>query len=195
MSSTAIHGFRHDHPVSENDPLNPVFEYSTSKMEAEQWLFEFARESSVEITAIRPGNVYGPDDHTFIEKYIVALQSGKIAYINHGKSLTCPTYIGNLTDAVYLAAYHPDAVNEAFIITDGLDINWQQFTENITEKMGLKKPRLSIPLGFALGLASVVEGLYKLVGSKTAPFITRYRVSNGGTDYHFSIEKAKKSLG
>lgn len=195
MSSTAIHGFEHDHPVSEDDPLNPVFNYSISKMEAEQWLFDYAKESRVEITAIRPGNVFGPDDHTFIEKYIQALQTGKIAYINGGKSLTCPTYIGNLTDAVYLAAFHPDAVNEAFIITDGLDINWQQFTEEITGKLGLKKPWLSIPLGFALGLAAVVEGLYKMVGSRSAPFITKYRVYNGGTDYHFSIEKAQTVLG
>ncbi|MCP4290921.1 MAG: SDR family NAD(P)-dependent oxidoreductase [bacterium] len=195
MSTTALHGFEHTRAVEEDDAPNPQFNYSLSKLEAEQWLFDFASESDLEITAIRPGNVFGPDDHTFIEKYLVAIKSGKIAYINHGRSLTCPTYITNLVDAVFLAAFHESAPGEAFLITDGLEINWREFTEALTEKLSFKKPALSIPLKPAMHLASFVEKLFYLFNSKTPPFITRYRVLNGGTDYHFSIAKARRVLG
>lgn len=195
MSSTAIHGFNHDHPATEDDPKNPVFNYGISKLEAENWVLAFGKQTGIEVTAVRPGNVFGPGDHTFIEKYIKALISGKIAYVNKGQSLTCPTYVNNLADAVYLASFHENAPGEAFIITDGLHINWKQFTEAISDQMNIRHPRLSIPLGLSLSLASFMEGFYKLLKSDHAPLITKYRMYNAGTDYHFSIQKAGDILG
>ena len=194
MSSVAIHGFDNSFAVKEDDDLNPVYNYSTSKMEAEHWILDFGKKSNIEVTAIRPGNVFGERDHTFIEKYIEALVSGQIAYVNGGKSMTCPTYVRNLRDAVYLASQNEKAVGEAFLITDGLEINWKEFTDALAEKMNVKKPKLSIPLWLGLPIAGLVETAYKVVGAKSAPLITKYRMYNGGTDYYFSIEKAKSLL-
>lgn len=195
MSSVAIHGFDNSFAVKEDDALNPVYNYSTSKMEAEHWILDFGKKNNIEVTAIRPGNVFGERDHTFIEKYIEALVSGQIAYVNGGKSMTCPTYVRNLRDAVYLASQNEKAVGEAFLITDGLEINWKDFTNALAEKMNVKKPKLSIPLWLGLPIAGLVETAYKVVGAKSAPLITKYRMYNGGTDYYFSIEKAKSLLG
>ncbi|MDF1697013.1 MAG: NAD-dependent epimerase/dehydratase family protein [Saprospiraceae bacterium] len=195
MSSTAIHGFGHTDPLSEDGPFNPVFNYSISKMEAEQWIMGFGKENDIAVSAIRPGNVFGERDHTFIEKYIEAILSKKIAYVNRGQSMTCPTYVRNLAQGVYLASQHEKAIGEAFIITDGLKINWKDFTEALADELGVLRPSLSIPLWLGLPIAGLVENTYKLVGSKTSPLITKYRMYNGGTDYHFNIEKAKKLLG
>ncbi|MCK5785230.1 MAG: SDR family NAD(P)-dependent oxidoreductase [Candidatus Sabulitectum sp.] len=195
LSSTAIHGFNHDHPASEDDPKNPVFNYGVSKLEAENWIFAFGKEHSIEVTAVRPGNVFGPGDHTFIEKYIEAMISGRITYVNNGNSLTCPTYVGNLVNGIYLASFHKDAPGETFIITDGLSITWRQFTEAIADELHIPHPGLSIPLWLSLPLASIAEGLYKLFRVKHAPLITKYRMYNAGTDYHFSIQKARDVLG
>ncbi|MEA3267424.1 MAG: SDR family NAD(P)-dependent oxidoreductase [Candidatus Fermentibacteria bacterium] len=195
MSSTAIHGFNHSSPQSENDKKNPVFNYGVSKLEAENWIMDFGDKNGIEVTSIRPGNVFGPGDHTFIEKYMKALASGKIAYVNSGLSLTCPTYVENLVHGVYLASVHEKAPGHAFIITDGLQINWKQFTEAIADEMHLPYPKLSIPLGVSLVLASFTEKTYKLFRSGHAPLMTKYRMYNGGTDYHFSIQKAKDIIG
>ncbi len=197
MSSTAIHGFNHDfdNPASEDDPKNPVFNYGISKLEAEKWIFDFGKKTDIEVTVIRPGNVFGPRDHTFIEKYINAMISGKIAYINKGQSLTCPTFVGNLVHGVYLASFHPKASGEAFIITDGLSINWKQFTEAIADTMQIPRPRLSFPLGLSLSMATIAEGLYSFFKADNPPLLTRYRLYNAGTNYHFSIQKAVEILG
>lgn len=195
MSSTAIHGFNQDHPASEDDPKNPVFNYGISKLEAENWVLAFGKQDGIEVTAIRPGNVFGPWDHTFMKKYIEAMVSGKIAYVNNGQSLTCPTYIDNLVHGVYLASFHENAPGEAFIITDGLRINWKQFTEAIADELHIRYPRLSIPLGLSLPLASLAECFYRLIKSDHAPLITKYRMYNAGTNYHFSIQKAREILG
>jgi len=195
MSTTAVHGFNHTAPVCENDPVNPIFNYSISKLEAENWLFEFAQRTGTEVTAVRPGNVFGPCDHTFTEKYIDGMVTGRIAYVNGGKSFTCPTYVGNLVDGVYLAAFQKEAAGEVFIVTDGLQITWKQFTEMIAEKLGIRSPRISIPLGAGLAAAFFAENLYKLVRVNHPPLVTKYRMYNAGTNYHFSIKKAANILG
>jgi nucleoside-diphosphate-sugar epimerase len=71
-------------PIKRFRWLTPPFPYCETKKMAEQWLFGFARSTHMEVTAIRPGNVFGPRDHTFIEKYLDALIAGKIAYIVGG---------------------------------------------------------------------------------------------------------------
>ncbi len=194
ISTTAIYGFNHKSEVTENSTPNPTYNYAFSKLEAEEFLFSFGKKNNIDITVIRPGNVYGPDDHTFIEKYIAAMLKNQMAFINHGKSLTCPTYVTNLTDAVYLATFSDKAKNEAFNITDGLKINWNEFTEAIADELEIPNPKLSIPLGFALFLASISEWLYKLLKIKHPPLLTRYRMYNGGTNYTFSVQKARNLL-
>ena len=194
ISTTAIYGFNHITEVTENSTPNPTYNYAFSKLEAEEFLFSFGRKNKIDITVIRPGNVYGPDDHTFMEKYINAMLKKQMAFINHGESLTCPTYVTNLTDAVYLAAFSEEAINEAFNITDGLEINWKEFTGAIAEELGIPNPKLSIPLNFALFLASISECLYNLFKIKHPPLLTRYRMYNGGTNYTFSVQKVKNLL-
>jgi len=34
-----------------------------------------------------------------------------------------------------------------------------------------------------------------LLGIKSEPFLTPYRINNGGKDYHFTIDKLKKHFG
>lgn len=195
ISSTAIHGFLNKRYLNESSVLpETIFPYCQTKKRAEQWLFEFSKSSQMEITAIRPGNVFGPQDHTFIEKYLQALECGKIAYIDSGKHWTCPTYIENLVDAILAVSFNPAAIGEVFIITDGLEIDWKSFTVAFADALGTKPPRISVPFTVGYTMAFMMEMFYKLWQVKTAPLLTRYRISNGGRDYHFSIEKAGRIL-
>jgi nucleoside-diphosphate-sugar epimerase len=166
------------------------FAYCESKKQAEREVFA----SGLEVTAIRPGNVFGPRDHTFIDKYAQALEQGKGGYVGGGRSWTCPAYVENLADAIALACFEPGAAGEAFLVTDGLDIDWRTFTEKLADELGVKRPGLSIPFWLAYPLAAVMEGAYRVVGAANSPLLTRYRVCNGGRDYHFSIAKARRVL-
>ena len=147
------------------------------------------------ITAIRPVKVFGPDDHTFIDKYLNAICKGKIGFINGGRSFTCPTYIKNLAEAVFLAAFSPKAPGEAFLITDGLDISWKEFTGALANALGCKSPSISFPFWFVYPLAAFSEWLFLFFKSKSPPLLTRYRIKNGGLEFHFDISKAKNILG
>jgi len=195
ISSSAIHGFPNLRFMDENSPTpKTIFPYCETKKIAEQWLFNYSQQINMEFTVIRPGNVFGPRDHTFIEKYLAALEQKKLAYIDGGKHWTCPTYIDNLIDAIVESCFKPEAKGEAFIVTDGLKIDWKTFTNRFADALGRTHPKLSVPFNIAYLLSFLMEKMYKLLGIKSAPLLTRYRICNGGRDYHFSIEKARKVL-
>jgi nucleoside-diphosphate-sugar epimerase len=195
ISTAAVHGFHGFRDADETVPFaDTPFAYCTTKQIAERWLFDFARSTTMEVTAIRPGNVFGPRDHTFIEKYLDALIAGKIAYIDRGEHWTCPVYVENLVEGIMRACFEPGAAGEAILITDGLQITWKEFTGRFADLLGVKRPRLSVPYRIAYALAFFLEAAYKLFRISTPPLVTRYRISNGGRDYHFSIEKAKRLL-
>ncbi|TAL67682.1 MAG: NAD-dependent epimerase/dehydratase family protein [Bacteroidetes bacterium] len=196
ISTVAIHGFRNPDKMDESAPVvKSIFPYCETKRIADEWLFEFAKITKMEITSIKPGNVFGTRDHTFIEKYLDALEKGKGGFVDGGRHVTCPTYVENLADAVVLSSFHPSAIGEAFNITDGVDINWLDFTNMLADEMGIKRPKMSIPFPIGYSVAFLMEMFYILFRIKNAPILTRYRISNGGSDYHFSIEKARKLLG
>ena len=195
ISSAAVHGFGGFRDADETFPMaDTPFPYCETKKTAEQWLFDFARTTEMEVTAIRPGNVFGPNDHTFIEKYLDALIAGKIAYIDGGRHRTCPVYIENLVEGIMRACFETAAAGEAFLITDGLNITWKEFTGHFADQLKVKRQQISVPYPLAYGLAFSFEVIYKLFRVSTPPLLTRYRISNGGRDYHFSIEKARRLL-
>lgn len=195
ISTTALHGFSGFRDADETCPMPETgFPYCETKKIAERWLIAAMPPARPEITVIRPGNVFGPRDRTFIGKYLDALRDGKIAYVDGGKAWTCPTYVENLAEAIRLACFDPAAAGEAFIITDGLAIDWRTFTEKLADELGVPGPGRSVPFRLAYSAAAAMESAYRLFGSATPPLLTRYRISNGGRDYHFSTEKAKRVL-
>lgn len=196
MSTVAVHGFAGFRNRDETFPMvDTIFPYCQTKKATEEWLFRFAESVDMEITVIRPGNVFGPRDHTYIGQYLDALQKGRIVYIDGGRHWTCPTYIDNLVDGVVGVSCEPSARGEAFIITDGLEIDWKTFTDTFADELGVKRPRVSVPYWCGYSLAFLLEMSYRLLSISKPPLLTRYRISNGGRDYHFSIEKAKGLLG
>ncbi|MFN7591422.1 MAG: NAD-dependent epimerase/dehydratase family protein [Planctomycetota bacterium] len=195
VSSASLHGFAGARYMTESSPM-PVSPYSyvESKRQAEAWLWQFAAQSGLPTTVVRPGNVWGPRDHTFLQKYVAAIRKGQGGYIGGGRAWTCPVYVENLTALLLRAAEHDAAVGEAFLATDGLDIDWRTFTEALCDACGLQKPKLSMPYWFGMVVATLMEGAYRLVRSRRDPLLTRYRIQNGGRDYHFSMQKAKDRL-
>lgn len=195
ISSAVVHGFDNPEKMDETSPLvDSRFPYCRTKKIAEEWLFAFAGETTMEVAVIRPGNVFGTRDHTFIEKYLDAMVQGRAGYVGGGRSLTCPTYVENLVEAIYLAAFAAAAVGEAFLITEDLEMDWRTFTEKFADEMGLQRPTLSAPFWLGYALSCLLEQFYKTFALKNEPFLTRYRICNAGKNYHFSTEKAKRLL-
>ncbi len=192
ISTVAFHGFGKQNMTEDSPPAKKLIPYAKTKYLAEKWLWNFDKETNMEISTVRPGNVFGINDHTFISKYIDALLKGKFAEINHGKSKTCPVYVDNLVNIIMLALNETKAAGNAYLATDGLDITWHEFNTALANALNIPLPRTSIPYPVAMTAASIYYKAHQLLHIKSEPFLTPYRVNNGGKDYHFSIEKLKK---
>ncbi len=195
ISTVAFHGFGKTNVKEDDPPAKNLIPYAETKLLAEQWLWEYAKVVPMKITAVRPGNVFGINDRTFMLKYIDAMLSGKFAEINHGRAKTCPVYVENLVDIIMLVDGNEKANGNAYIATDGLDITWHEFNTKLAEKLGVKPKFGSIPYGIAMTAARIYYGVHRLLNLKSEPFLTPYRVNNGGLDYHFSIGKLKEHFG
>jgi nucleoside-diphosphate-sugar epimerase len=193
VSTTAVHGLAGFTDRVETDPMPKTrFPYVETKREGE--LIAMATEG-VEVVAVRPGNIFGPRDRITMLPMLKMMESGLMGVIGGGRALTCPTYIENLVDLIQLAVASPAAAGRAYLATDGLRITWREYLDTLASAMDLPPPKLSIPKGIASCAAALFEAVYRGFGIRSAPHLTHYRVANGGNDYHFSIDRARRELG
>ena len=192
VSSASVHGFAGYRDRVETDPTpRSPYPYVETKRRAE----EIVRRHGIEHVIVRPGNVYGPRDRITSLPMLEAMRKGWMGVLDGGRRLTCPTYVGNLVEALVLAADAPCAAGRVYIVTDGLEITWRGWLDALAAALGVASPRLSLPSGIARRVAFGLEAVYRSVGATAAPPLTRYRVANGANDYHFSVERARRELG
>jgi nucleoside-diphosphate-sugar epimerase len=94
------------------------------------------------VTIIRPAEVYGPRNQSWTVLPVQLAKRGLPVLIDGGHGLAHPVYIDNMIDAYLAAATCPEAIGQAFTISDG-DIEWRDFFGRYAIMAG-RQPR-SIP--------------------------------------------------
>jgi len=196
VSSVAVQDFIGGQDMDEETEKDPTpFPYCQSKREAEALALSYHQSSKMDVTIIRPGDVYGQGDRVSLLKMASMLEKGQMMTIGGGRVLGAFTYVENLVDGIILAGTHPKASGEVFIITDGEKVTWRRYFETLTRELALPKPRISIHWRIAWILASVLEFVHHTFSLKKRPLVTRYLVAHLRRDFHFSITKAQRVLG
>jgi nucleoside-diphosphate-sugar epimerase len=131
-------------PFTAEDTPNPQNPYAQSKLDAEQGLFGLSRESNLEVTVIRPPLVYGPGVKANFATMMDWVNRGiplPLGSVNNRRSFV---YVGNLADLIVLAATHPNATGQVFLVSDGEDISTTQLFKMMAQALG--RPSLIMPL-------------------------------------------------
>jgi len=120
--------------VDESFPYRPIGgEYGRSKAEMERWCLRRAQSSgNTRIVVLNPACVYGPRGGTYSELPVTLAKAQGFGWIDGGSGAANYTFVANLIDAMLLAASHPRAHGERFIINDGTT-TWRAFLEPILE--------------------------------------------------------------
>ncbi|MEA3407830.1 MAG: NAD-dependent epimerase/dehydratase family protein [Chloroflexota bacterium] len=195
LSTTDIYGFVGKRVTEKERPAPRGFPYADSKIEAESLVWNHRRRVGLPVCVIRPGTVYGPQAHLFVTDMLEAIRNREAILIDGGHHIAGLTYVGNLVDALILAADSKVAVGEAYNVSDDSDVTWQQYLYTLADVAELPRPTRSHPHWFAYLLATAWENYYHLTGRTERPPMTRMMVETMGTDQVFSIEKAKEQLG
>ena len=85
VSSVVVHSFIGAQDMNEDSPQLPTpFPYCQTKREAESLVMDCHRTGKMDVTVVRPGDIYGPGDRVSLLKMAKMLESGKMAYIKGG---------------------------------------------------------------------------------------------------------------
>jgi ornithine--oxo-acid transaminase len=200
LSSTDVYG----HPAipaleESHEPTRFSNWYSRTKLAAEVEVRSAAAAGGIEAVVLRPATVYGPRSIGVVGEIAQAIRQRNMLLIDRGRALAGLCYVENLIDAVLLALTDGRAAGETFNVTDGLEITWRGFIEDLAAGLGCPAPRISIPYPLASVLGNSLEHGYRLLRSTTKlhtrPLLSRQAVDVMGRDQSFSNAKLRARLG
>lgn len=197
VSTTDVFGIpRADEVFDEASPVQRWHEpYVDTKIEAEQWLWQFRRETGLPVSVIYPGWVYGPGDHAFFPSLATAIADGSMLFWYHGARLPW-VYIDNLVDACVLASTHPAAVGNGYIVHDDTDgPTLEEVCAQIAAAIDAPAPARHVPYAVAFGAAWVLQSVWRLLGITSPPPLLTVDVKAFGFQWRLATAKVRAQLG
>jgi nucleoside-diphosphate-sugar epimerase len=179
--------------VTEDYPVRPGRSvYVNTKIASEQVALQAHAAERIEVTVIRPGDVYGPRSRPWTTLILEAIARRQFVLPAMGRGVFSPVFVDNLLDGVLRAAERPEGAGQVFTLTDGVGVSCTHFFGHYFRMLGRRGPR-SLPTPLALALAAVPEGAGALSGRKTEVRRESMRyLARTGT---YSIDKARRMLG
>ena len=95
--------------------------------------------------------------------------------------------------AILLAIDRPNAVGQAYNVTDPRCVTKQEFFETICKLTRLPRPLLTYPMWLARFLCRSFEGVARVTG--IPPLLNSAKLKFMGLNLDYSIEKARRELG
>ena len=161
VSSIKVNGEGRATAYTERDTPCPQDPYAISKWEAEQGLWEIARETGLEVVVLRPPLVYGPGVKANFRRLLDVVARGwplPLGAIDNRRSLL---YLGNFVDAIRRCVEHPAAAGQTFLIDDGQPVSTPELVRAVARAMHRPARLLAIPPG-------VLQAAGTLLGRRAA---------------------------
>lgn len=200
LSSTDVYGYPGGVAVDESHASTRFRNwYSQTKRAAEAEVQRFAAMRGLDAVILRPATVYGPRSHAVVLEIARAIRGGNMVLIDGGRAVAGLCFIDNLIDAAVLAIGHERASGQALNVTDGIDVTWRRFVDDLADGLDCPRPRWSMPYALAAGLGFTLEHGYRAAHRATRlttrPLLSRQAVHVMGIDQSFSNARARELLG
>jgi nucleoside-diphosphate-sugar epimerase len=188
-SSVTFNG-QNQHNITESTPYAQYFSsaYARSKYDAEK-LVKAA--SDVPVVIIRPHAIFGPGDR-WLPRMLEHARQQRLYQIGNGRNRSDVTYVDNVVHALLLALYAQDVCGKTYIITNDEHIVLWNTLRVILQRLKLSEPLRTMPLPFALMLATAMERRASWMG--TSPLLTRYTATMLARTQTYDISAARKDL-
>jgi nucleoside-diphosphate-sugar epimerase len=190
---SSVLAFSWDFPdgVDERHPVRPNgAPYVDTKVASEQVVLQAHAAGELEVTVIRPGDVYGPRSRPWVILPLEMMDKGLFMVPRGG--IFSPVYVDNLVDGITAAAERDEGKGQVFTLSDGRGVAVEDFFARLASAAGRKPPR-ALPKALMLPLAGGVAGVQRIrrqdneMSANAVSYLARR-----GT---YSIDKARKLLG
>ena len=195
-SLSVITGQGDQYNVDESAPLQTCGEnYADSKVKAEQYVMN--SDFDIEVTALRPGFIYGPGERAWLPKLINSIKNGKAMLIDGGHKETNVIYVGNLSKAIESAILNPASYKQVYNLTDGQKISKKQLFDAIADGMEIPRVKKKIPSAIAKFACQTISSIAPYLSESKQRSLSRFSKAAfrlAGVNQGFSIAKAEKDL-
>jgi nucleoside-diphosphate-sugar epimerase len=179
-------------------PKRYLAEYPRAKAIAEQMVLA-ANGPQLATVALRPHLIWGPGDNHLVPRLIARAKAGRLRRVGDGRNTVDATYIDNCIDA-HLAAVdrlQPGAAcaGKAYFISNGEPLPLWELIDRILACAGLPPVRKSISASSAYRIGALFESIYRIVGARSEPPMTRFVARQLSTSHWYDLTAAKRDLG
>ncbi len=192
VSSVMVYGFEFPDGVGEQGPFssddNP---YNATKLSSEREALAYHHKDGMQVTILRPGDVYGPLSRPWVTRPLELLARGDLILPAGGRGLMNPVHVDNLVDAMFLALER-DSDGDAFNVTDGKPVVASEYFGQLAQMIGIARVPTAPTwlLRFVLRHGRVLERLQGR-GRLPSPAALSFLARRGSYD----ISKARRLLG
>jgi nucleoside-diphosphate-sugar epimerase len=179
--------------VTEAHPLRPDGNpYVDTRIAAEQVALQAHAAGEVDVTVVRPGDVYGPGSRPWTLLPVQMIRANRFLLPAMGRGIFSPVHADDLVSGLVLAADRPEAAGQVFTLSGGVGVETRVFFGHYYRMLGRRGP-VVMPTAAALALATAAAGVNRVRGAddETNPTAVRYLCRTGT----YSIEKARAVLG
>ena len=171
---------------------DPHTHYLRGKIAAEREAFAIAARTGLAVTSIHPGLILGPrfwKPSESVAQVVQFLNQGAPVYFDGGFSVVD---VEDVASGAILAM-EKGRRGEKYILA-GENVTVKQIFDLMAEQTGLKAPTLKLPVPVIRGVATLLELVSSVTG--TRPMIDRSQVDEFAGKYaYFSSQKAARELG
>ena len=148
---------------------------------------------------IRPHLIWGPGDPHLLPRLIERAKAQKLVRVGNGKNLVDMIYIDNAVEAHLKACENlslgSPIAGKCYFVSDGNPVVLWEWIENILKELKLPPIVKSVSFQYAVILGGIFEVLYRLLGIKKEPPMTRFLATQLSKSHYFNISRAKNDFG
>lgn len=195
VSTVDVYGYRDHDGADERTPLRADGLYSWSKIEAERAVMRYHERYGLPAVIVRPCLIYGPRDRHLLPALLELAARGRAWLVRGGRALIDLVYVGDVVEALLLAAEAREAVGQAYNVTDGARRTVREVLGVFARVLDRPLRCVRVPYPLAYGVARAVSALGDLLGYSVPPALRWEVIKAMGHHRHFSIEKIRRELG
>jgi len=186
VSTVGVLGHIDNPPADESAPYNPGDIYQTTKTEAEKWIIQFAKTTSLPLTIIRPAAIYGPGDRRLLKLFKIA-KLPVIPLIGFSKGFYHLIHVRDLVSFLLFVADNPLALGNIYICGSPRPNSIRGMIEVIATNMGKKPKFVRVPAWPVFLLGDICEAICRRLNIE--PPIYRRRIAFFTKDRAFSTDR------
>jgi nucleoside-diphosphate-sugar epimerase len=193
LSSVVTFGLDFPDNVDELWPVQPTgVAYVDTKIASEQVCLQAHAAGEMQVTIVRPGDVYGPGSRPWTVMPVELIKSRRFALPARGRGIHSPVFVDDLVAGIISAAEGDAAAGQVITVSGGAGVETREFFGHYARMLG-RRGVPTVPTSVALAAAAAQSGIARLRGTvnEVTPAGVRYLALRRGT---YGISKASELL-